>query len=121
MACVFVDFRKKWSVYFRGRARGAKVQARPVMRRKALALMQQKGLNPSQLARRLKVPPRLIYQWQKAEKKQSIEVKSSKKPCFYPVSLEKSKVALSVHTPRGYELQGLDLSCLREWIEQGVL
>ena len=121
MACVFEDFRTRWALYFEARARGDKVTAQAALRREAVALMQQEDLNPAQLARHLKLPDRLVYQWQAAKKNKSKKSKKFKKACFYPVGLAKSKATLALHTPRGYELHGLELSSLRQWIEQGVL
>ena len=116
MGCCFEDFRFKWSVYFERRVRGVRVKAVRELQVEALALMRQEGLSPVELARRLQLPSRLIYHWQDMKKKNK-----SKKSCFHPVKLQASSSGLVLHTPRGYELQGLSLSSLRQWLEQGVL
>ena len=124
MVCVFEGFRERWCSYFEGRGRGEKLIASIELRRGAIALLREEGLNASELARRLKLPARLIYQWQAAEKNKSHKSHKSHKSqgaSFYPVKVKAAANSLVLHTPRGYEVQGLELSSLRQWIEQGVL
>ena len=111
------EFCVRWSSYLEAVSCGERVRSCSKMRTELLELLSSEGLSVASLAKQVALPARRIYAWR------SQAEKSSKKGFFRPLKLKSAPAQgrLVLQTPRGYELQGLHMTDVQQWIEQGVL
>ena len=125
MGCGVSGFCVRWSSYLEAFGRGERVRSCAKMRAELLELLSSEGLSIIALSKQVSLPPRLIYAWRSGAKNRAKgrNGSRSKKGFFRPLKLKESSSSSEIvlQTPKGYALQGLHMTDVQQWIEQGVL